>query len=44
MKRKILLLPLLLSSFFVESSAQTVGVLVEAESFSEVRAWANSRS
>ena len=39
MKRKTLLLSLLLSSFFAESSGQTVGVLVEAESFSDPGGW-----
>ena len=39
MKRKILLLSLLLSSFFAESSAQAVGVLVEAESFDQKGGW-----
>ena len=39
MKRKTFLLSLLLSSFFAESSAQAVGVLVEAESFAQRGGW-----
>ena len=39
MKRKTFLLSLLISSFFAESSAQAVGVLVEAESFAQRGGW-----